>query len=69
VCRKHDRLRMKMASIDFLGLQIELGSGLVFWFEYLIYTHISLMMNSIWISYIWIIDIVFISGCRLGDIF
>jgi hypothetical protein len=29
-----------MASMDFLGLQIESGSGLVFWFEYLIYMHV-----------------------------
>jgi hypothetical protein len=30
VCRKHDRLRMLMASTNFLGLRIESGSGLVF---------------------------------------
>jgi hypothetical protein len=67
VCRKHDMMRMLMASTDFLGLQIESGSGLLLWFEYLIYTHILLMMISVWISCIWIIDIIFVSGCRHGD--
>jgi hypothetical protein len=66
VCRIHDRLRMMMASTYFLGLWIESGSGLVFWFEYFIYTH-DIYDDSVWILCIWIIDIVHVSGCRLGD--
>jgi hypothetical protein len=37
VCKIHDRLMMLMESMNFLGLRIESGSGLVFGlsFEYL----------------------------------
>jgi hypothetical protein len=44
VCMKREKLRMLMESTNFLGLRIESGSGLLFWFEYLIYMHIYLMM-------------------------
>jgi hypothetical protein len=40
VCRTLDRLRMSMASMDLLGLQIESGSGL-YWFEYFIYAYVT----------------------------
>ena len=35
-----DRVWMSMTSMDLLGLQIELGSGL-YWFEYFIYAYVT----------------------------
>jgi hypothetical protein len=67
VCRIHDRLMMLMASTDFLGLQIESGSGLVFGlsFEFICMYY---MMILVWMLCIWIIDSVLVSGCRLDDL-